>query len=175
MIHEVNFSSGINLSFANAIRRTILEHVHTHAIEKIRIHTNTSGMYDKVLEKRFELIPVKNGFDEDVESWRGELDVSNDSVEGILEVTTDDVQGTIEFPHTFPLVNLFPGQRLHVEIETRKGTGYEHAKFCPVSVCMVKEPSKIVMELTGTLPADVVVSRALVSMKKALKSLHIKE
>ncbi len=50
---------GVDVSFANALRRILIAEVPTMAIEKVYIQENTSIMQDEVLAHRLGLVPIK--------------------------------------------------------------------------------------------------------------------
>lgn len=50
---------GIDASFANSIRRAVLEEVPTMAIEDVEIRKNSSILYDEMVAHRLGLIPIK--------------------------------------------------------------------------------------------------------------------
>ena len=49
----------IDVSTANALRRTMISEVPTLAIEDVRIIENTSSLYDEVIAHKLGLIPIK--------------------------------------------------------------------------------------------------------------------
>lgn len=51
--------SGVSVSFANALRRSILAEVPVMAIDEINIYDNTSVLFDEQLALRMGLIPLK--------------------------------------------------------------------------------------------------------------------
>ena len=57
---------GSDETFANTIRRLIIEEVVTLAVEDLEIKENTSALYDEMLSLRLGLIPIKT----DLKSYR---------------------------------------------------------------------------------------------------------
>ena len=63
---QYNFTlSGVELSFANAIRRTILSDIpcvviltETYATNKCTIHVNTGRLHNEILKHRLSCIPI---------------------------------------------------------------------------------------------------------------------
>jgi DNA-directed RNA polymerase alpha subunit len=89
--------SGVNVSLANAIRRTILSDIPTLAIftenhkeNQCTIYTNTTRLHNEILKQRLSCIPI-HMIEHDVlpGNYTLELDVENDTEEMII-VTTED-------------------------------------------------------------------------------------
>ena len=87
----------INVSFANAIRRTLLSdipiiaiHTETHATNQCEIHTNTGRLHNEILKQRLSCIPIhskKLSDDED-----GKALPNNYQLEVNLKNETDNIQ-----------------------------------------------------------------------------------
>jgi DNA-directed RNA polymerase alpha subunit len=95
--------SNINVSLANAIRRTILSDIPTVSIytetyedNQCTIHTNTTRLHNEILKHRLSCIPV-HVTDLEVlpDNYILELDVVNDT-DTTRIVTTEDFRGTVE-------------------------------------------------------------------------------
>jgi len=108
--------SGLNVSLANALRRTILSDIpintiftEVHSDNDCHIETNTSRLHNEILKQRLSCIPIHNT---DLEALPGkyqlEIDVEN-TTDHILFVTTED----------FKIKNKETGNYL-TETETRK-------------------------------------------------------
>lgn len=121
---------GMQPSFVNSIRRTIIESVPSLAIENVRIYANNSVMFDEFLSSRLGLIALKT----DLKGY--EL---GDKVKLVLEkqgpctVYSRDVKCTdpkIEvIDKNIPIVKLAKDQEIKIEMEAVMGTGKEHAKW----------------------------------------------
>jgi len=93
----------INVSFANAIRRTLLTDIpviairtETYDTNQCHIHTNTGRLHNEILKQRISCIPInskKLQDDEDgktlLENYQLEVHVKNDS-DNVRFVTTED-------------------------------------------------------------------------------------
>jgi DNA-directed RNA polymerase alpha subunit/DNA-directed RNA polymerase subunit L len=85
--------SGVNVCFANAIRRTILSDIKTICINTDKgctIDINNSRLHNEILKERLKCIPVHiKDLDRFAEKYYMELDVKNET-ENILYITTQD-------------------------------------------------------------------------------------
>lgn len=120
---KVSFITDMDISLANALRRSITE-VPIVAIDEVDIYRNDSALYDEIIAHRFGLIPLKNE-----KLKEGEVLQMKLNVEG-REVVSQDLDGNIVFKD-MPIVSLKQDQGLEVVAKARIGTGKEHAKFCP--------------------------------------------
>lgn len=93
--------SNVNVSFANALRRTILSDIpinvirtETHDINKCKIFVNTSRLHNEIIKQRLSCIPIHTPpptYDLDYlpQHYLLEVNVSNDT-ENTIYVTTED-------------------------------------------------------------------------------------
>jgi len=88
----MNFKvSGINLSIANALRRTVLAEIQSIYLENIKILVNDSCLNDEVLKQRLSYIPVKILPEDDYKNFEISIDVQNNSEYEML-VTTENIK-----------------------------------------------------------------------------------
>jgi DNA-directed RNA polymerase subunit D len=145
--------SGVNVPFANALRRIMLTEVPTMAIDEIVILENSSILNDEILAHRMGFIPLKTDLDSyslpeecKCESEFGcNLCRSNLTLEAEAEDKTRIVYSGDMKPENpdiapvsdkIPLVKLAPEQRIKLEAYARLGKGKKHAKWQPVSMCV---------------------------------------
>lgn len=91
--------SGVNVSLANSLRRTILNDIPTTVIytetykdNQCNIEINTSRLHNEIIKQRMSSIPVHiNELDLLPNNYLLELDVKNDS-DNIIIVTTEDIK-----------------------------------------------------------------------------------
>jgi DNA-directed RNA polymerase subunit D len=124
---------GIDVAFANALRRTMLTRVPAMAIDEVLVLENTSVMYDEILAHRLGLVPLIT----DLESYNLPQDCDCEGKGCSLcqcTLTLEKESGSEEIP----LVKLAPNQRLIIEAYARLGTGIENAKFQPVATVAYK-------------------------------------
>jgi len=141
----------VDCSFANALRRILINDVPTMAVKEIFLKENESVFPDEFLAHRLGLVPLEIDPDrfEFVEDELNErncvkfvLDVKNEGKD-IMNVYSDDIVwmpigeqknriGEGRFSSRVLLFKLAPGQRIEAELVCTKGTGRMHAKWSPV-------------------------------------------
>ncbi len=121
---------GVDVSFANALRRAIISEVPVFAIEDVYIYDNTSPMWDEYIAHRLGLIPLRaewGTYDEQSEA-RFLLDK-----EGPATVFSGDLvpetPGVEVVDPEIPIVHLAEGQRLRLEAVAKVGAATVHAKW----------------------------------------------
>ena len=151
---------GINHTFSNALRRTMLAEVNPLAVDEVIFVENSSILHDEIIALRLGLIPIIT----DLESFRlpEECDCKSEfgcnscrailtldvqAKNDILTVYSGDLksEGEITRPTSdnIPIVKLAPGQKLKLEAYARLGKGKVHAKWQPVSKCVYRYMPKI--------------------------------
>ena len=141
-------------SFANALRRTVLENVPTMAVEDIEIRKNSSVLYDETIAHRVGMIPLTT----DLESYKIKSNPPSEEEEGSASyeakltlkkqgpcmVLASDFKSTDPeikpaYPDT-PVVELLKDQALEIEATAVLGTGKEHAKWAPAHIYYKQKP-----------------------------------
>ncbi|GFO97790.1 DNA-directed RNA polymerase subunit D [groundwater metagenome] len=134
--------SGVSVSFANALRRSILAEVPVMAIDEINIYDNTSVLFDEQLALRMGLIPLKADTkdfslpEECTCEGKGcpACQVSMTlSAEGPKIVNSGDIvssdPGVCPADATIPIVELKEKHKVVLEAIARLGTYRKHAKW----------------------------------------------
>ena len=145
---------GVDVAFANALRRTMLTRLPTMAIDEVLILENTSVMYDEILAQRLGLLPIVTQLEDynlpqdcDCEGkgcslCQCTLTLETEAGDDEIIVYSRDLssQDPKVIPATgdVPLVKLAPHQRLIIEAYARLGIGEENAKFQPVATVSYK-------------------------------------
>lgn len=145
---------GIDVAFANALRRTMLTKLPAMAIDEVLIIENTSVMYDEILAQRLGLVPLVT----DLESYnlpeecdcegkgcslcQCTLTLEKEAVDEDLVIYSGDLSSqdpkVVPATNGIPIVKLAPGQSIILEAYAKLGTGEENAKFQPVSTVAYK-------------------------------------
>ncbi len=138
-------------ALANSFRRAMKSLVPTLAIDYVDFYLNTSFLYDEIIAHRLALIPIKTDLDrfnfQDKCSCGGvgcpncqvsfRLNVEGPKVVYSGDLISDDPEIKPAYDN-IPIIELYKGQQLMIEAFARLGTGKEHSKFQPVSVCFYK-------------------------------------
>ena len=147
------------IAFANSFRRAMKSLVPTMAVDYVDFYMNTSFLYDEIIAHRIGLIPIKTDLERfnlpEKCSCGGEgcpncqvsfrLNVEGPKVVYSGDLVSDDPEIRPVFDN-IPIIELYEGQQLMIEAVARLGTGKEHAKFQPVSVCFYKIIPEIVVD-----------------------------
>ena len=161
---------GMDASFVNAIRRTIMETVPTIAVETVSIYKNNSAMFDEFLSHRLGMITLKT----DAKGYK-----MGETVKLVLEkdgpgtVYSKDIKSTdpkIEVvDKNIPVVKLRKDQSVKLEMEAVMNVGREHAKWQPAIIGyqqlpMVKQKkdmdAKMQKAVVDVCPTDVLEVKA---------------
>lgn len=126
--NEIEFLvDGIDTGIANAIRRSIISHVKTLAIDDVYIKENSSALWDEFLAHRLGLVPLS--CEESVKEVRFYL-----KVEGPKTVYAKDLipDGPVKIVYPdIPIVKLDSGQKIDLFAVAVWGEGVDHAKWSP--------------------------------------------
>jgi len=130
-------------SYANTIRRIILEEVPTLAVEDVEIKENSSALYDEIIALRAGLCPIKT----DLKTYelkekckcKGEgcarcelklvLKGSKKGYVNATEAESSDPKCTFVYP--MPIVKLLAKQKIEMQLTAVLNRGREHTKWSP--------------------------------------------
>ena len=123
----VVFTTDVNVSLANAIRRSVGE-IPILAIVEADIYKNDSALYDEIIAHRLGMVSLKNQKmkKDDFVEFKLKAKGKGDG-EMVLAGKMGD---EIVYPET-PIVLLGEGQSLELVARARAGRGVKHAKFMP--------------------------------------------
>lgn len=144
-------------SFANAMRRTMIDSVPTMAIDTVEFRKNNSVLYDEIVAHRLGLLPLKT----DLKSYtlpakckcKGEgcarcsvkMTLKSKSTGYVYasEIKSKDAKIKPVFGKT-PIVKLLKGQEVELEATAKLGTAREHTKW---SSCLAYYKYKPVIDI----------------------------
>ena len=142
--NSLKFSEKVNLSLANAIRRSVND-IKVLAIDECDIYKNDGAFYDEILAHRLGLIPLKNKKLKDGEFI--EYKFKAKGIDGGHEILSQELGEDVIYKD-IPLVYLDKDQKIEIVARARQGTAKEHAKFSPGLVFYKKMP-KITISKEG--------------------------
>ncbi len=155
---------GVDVAFANALRRTMLTRLPAMAIDEVLVLDNTSVMYDEMLAHRLGLVPLTtiledyNLPDECDCEGKGcslcqctltlEKEAEDDEMLIYARDLTSQDPKVVPASGDIPLVKLAPHQRVIIEAYARLGRGLENAKFQSVATVSYKYVPLVTVDKT---------------------------
>ena len=150
----------VDVTLMNALRRIGLAEVPSMAIDEVVMVENSSILQDEMIAHRLGLTPLKTDLDGynlpgecECQSEFGcnlcrvTLTLDAESNEGTRPVYSgelvSDNPNISPVSDKVPILKLAKGQKLKLEAYARLGTGKNHAKWQPVSLCAYKYYPKI--------------------------------
>jgi len=154
---------GVDVAFANALRRTMIMDVPCMVIDDIFFFDNSSVVPDESLAHRIGFMPLRT----DLDRYLHPVDCDCGSELGCEKcrvVLTLDVEAETETRTVYsgdfvsedpavvpvspgiPLTKIAPGQAVRLEAYARLGTGKEHSKWQPVSSAVYQHVAEIVVD-----------------------------
>ncbi len=172
MAELFEFISNIDISMANAIRKTIISHIPIVVIDTVIIKENDSNLNDEMIAHRLGLIPLRKTTTEPIPEFKIKLDeigpktvYSKDIVfsSGIEAVSPDII-----------LLNLGENEVIKLTGVTEEGTVYDqdHAKFSvSCGTTYKKLENNLILfkiETTGSIGAKDALLKAIQIIKEDL-------
>jgi len=143
---------GVDVAFANALRRTMVSEVPIMTIDDIFYFDNSSLIPDEILAHRIGLVPLKTDLDayvlpEDCDcnaelgcpKCRAVLTMDVEATDNNVTVYSGDLvseESVAPASTRIPLAKLAPGQAIRFEAYAQLGQGKVHVKWSPVSMCV---------------------------------------
>ena len=159
-----------NASYANALRRIMMEEVPVMAIEDVEITKNSSILYDEIIAHRLGLLPLTT----DLKSYnlpenckcegkgcarcQVKLTLQASKGSGMVyasEIKSKDSAIKPACPK-MPIVKLLKGQQLELEATAVLGKGKVHSKWSP---CLIYYKKKPVVEIGNVKNPEEVVDK----------------
>lgn len=129
---------GVDVAFANALRRTILSEVPTFAIDEVEFFENDSALFDEIIAHRLAMIPLTtpherfslDSLELDDYTVTLSLEAEGPGVVYSGDLKSDDPDVKPANPN-IPIIKLAEGQKLTLNAYARLGRGKDHAKWQP--------------------------------------------
>lgn len=129
---------GVDVAFANALRRTILSEVPTFAVDEVEFFENDSALFDEIIAHRLAMIPLTtpverfslDALELDDYTVTLSLEAGGPGMVYSGDLKSDDESVKPADP-SIPIVKLAEGQRLTFNAYARLGRGKDHAKWQP--------------------------------------------
>lgn len=135
---KIIFVSDMNVSLANAIRRSVNE-IPILAIDEADIYKNDSVLYDEIIAHRLGFIPLKNQKLKADQNIEMKLKAKGNG--GIKEILSGEL-GDLVVHSEMPIVLIGDGQEIELVARAKIGKGINHAKFSP-GIVFYKHLAKI--------------------------------
>ena len=187
---------GVDVPFANALRRIMLAEVPSMAIDDVVIIQNSSVLNDEILAHRLGLIPLKTDLDSynlpeectcksefGCNLCRVALALEAEATENTITVYSGNMVSEnpdiVPVNDRIPIVKLAPDQKIRLEAYARLGKGEKHAKWQPVSVSAYKYLPQIKIDAESCDACGECVKicpkNILVKVEKAIEARNIIE
>ncbi len=129
---------GVDVTFANALRRTILAEVPTFAIDEVEFFENDSALFDEIIAHRLAMIPLTTPVERfsldslELDDYTVTLSLEAEGPGMVYsgDLKSDD-EGIKPATPDIPIVKLAEGQRLTLNAYAKLGRGKDHAKWQP--------------------------------------------
>ncbi len=125
--NQITFSSELDESLANAIRRYV-DQIPILAIDDVEISKNDSPLYDETIAHRLGLVPLK------MDKATNEKTVEEITLVAKKDGTiySEEMKGKVKSVYDkIPITILKKGQELEILATARVGKGSNHTKFSP--------------------------------------------
>ncbi|ACJ15590.1 DNA-directed RNA polymerase, subunit D [Thermococcus onnurineus NA1] len=129
---------GIDIPFANALRRTILAEVPTFAVDEVEFFENDSALFDEIIAHRLAMIPLTTPVERfsldalELDDYTVTLSLEAEGPGMVYsgDLKSDD-EGVKPANPNIPIVKLAEGQNLTLNAYAKLGRGKDHAKWQP--------------------------------------------
>lgn len=153
----IQFTGDMNLSLANALRRSVSE-IPTLAIAECDFYKNDTALYDEIIAHRLGLVPLKNQKVKKGETIELKLKAKGKEDGNGVEVLSGDL-GELSVYSDMPIVLLGKNQELELVARATIGQGLEHAKYIPglmyykhLAKIKISKEGESLLELAETYP-----------------------
>lgn len=161
---------GCNTALANALRRTMISHVETWAIEYVSFKNNTTVLTDEFISHRLALIPLKGDSNSTKLNFTFDKTADNPVEEWYSgDMQTEDLEIPIK---NIPIVKVNKGQTLQFTAVAKRGSGSIHSKWSPVSTCTfrkIDEGYLFTIETVYSMDPIDVLKNAIIILREKIK------
>ena len=135
---KVNFKTDMDISLANAIRRSA-NYIPILAVDSLEISKNDSALYDEIIAHRVGLVPLVNeklklpaecGCEKEEGCVKCSIKLKL-SASGPCTVYSDELSPKNSVIYKMPITILDKDQELEFVAIAKMGLGIQHAKFAP--------------------------------------------
>ncbi len=166
--------SGVNDSFANALRRVVINSVPCFAVDRVTFYENTSALFDEYISQRIGLIPLltPKGYSEK-DKILFTLEAEGPCTVYSKDMKSDD-KNVLVANEKVPIIKLAQGQRLKLDGQAILENARTSSKFQP-GLATYKQLSddefEFYIETFGQMDAKEILNRALNIITEDLKKL----
>lgn len=134
--NEISFDvENVDISYMNALRRTMISKLKTFAIHYLKVNKNTSKIPEDFIAHRIGLIPIRSLSQEPIvfpyHFYLKKINTTNQ----VLHVYSHDIldnENKFFIKENILLFSLHPNTEIDIECFVTEGTGNQHSKWCPV-------------------------------------------
>lgn len=171
---------GCSTELANALRRVMIADVPTWAIETVQFEKNTTVLHDEYIAHRLALIPLTSSvpIDEEEVKFTVEFCAGEEPEELTSDMLTSDNNDVVPAIDNIPIIKANNHQELIFTATAKKGTGFDHSKWSPVSTCffqVVPEGHLFTVDVTGSLDPTEVVQQAIDILRDRLEDVKSRD
>lgn len=177
--NKINFDIiGITPYCANLLRRTLIAHLPSIAVDRIEFVTNESRNNEEFISHRLAMVPIKQQFlsvfDAD-ESITTSITATEDRWITVGEILKNQVP--VEY-HSIRIFYLMKGKKVELKVFLSEGRGHQHAKWSlsNASFSIKDEVVNFSVESNSDIPViELLTTAAMMLSKLADKFLGIAE
>lgn len=187
----------VDYYFVNTLRRVMIANLPKLAINDVIIYDNTSPLFDEIIAHRLALIPIPTdlrliGFRQDCKckgkgcpncTVRYTLSKEEEGMVLSGDLVPENANFAIKDAN-IPIVELFKGQRIILEVEAILGTSQKHAKWqsviapnytTDVSITYDSKHEEDMKEFLEEIPSDIVDVKGTTLLLKDRNKLPVLE
>ncbi len=166
---------GANFSFANALRRVMINGVGSLAIDKVTFYENSSAMFDEYIAHRIGLVPIHTPKDYD-EKDEVVFSLSSQGPTTVMsKELTSTSRGVNVANGNIPIIKLAEGQTIKVDGKAIFSNAMKSSKFQPGLVTYKSLDGgkfEFYVETFGQMTPIEIVRRALNIINNSLKEVN---